>query len=367
LSNDHYVPQFYFRNFSPNRTADRPERRSIRLINLVRRVFVPIASIKGQCKKAGFHDYGLGVEAALGQLEGLAASAVRGLIDADAPPEPWSRDHQVLARFTVTQRSRTLSAAEDADKMADRLFKVAYEEQAKRNGIDLSNYELRSRYPVAIPLSVAAQHVSIAMNLALHVFVNETSEEFITSDNPVIAHNQYCEGIDHRGVLGWDCSGIQIFFPVSPRHLFLLYDATVYALDTKHGRRTSRIVDVGEIRTINAFQIVTARENIYFRDAAMADPLLAQIERLASRRHRKRNVTVQSHPVADGDGTTELIHQFERMVPLKLSLGGVRIKRSMRRIPLDRRAAMFRTPERAAGHGPDSSPLRYTGRRSFSD
>jgi Protein of unknown function (DUF4238) len=373
VSNDHYVPQFYFRNFSPDRpdgNSDSPEGGSIRLINLVRRKFVPTASIKGQCKKAGFHDYKVGLEAALGQLEGLAASAIRGVIEADAPPEPQSPDHHALAVFTAIQRSRTFSAAENADKMADRMFKVAYEPEAKLEGIELSHYEIRSQYPVAIPLSVAAQCAPIAMQLGLHVFVNETSEEFVTSDNPVVAHNQYCEGIDHRGVLGWDCVGIQILFPVSPHHLVLLYDIKVYAAGAKHDRGVSRIADVAEIRNLNAFQIVTARENIYFRNDAMVGLLLAQIERLDSRRRRKRHITVQTRPVANGDGTSELIHQFERMLPLKFCVGSVRIKRSMRRFSVDQRAGMVRAPEQSTSNRPaagTSSTLRYAARRSFSD
>jgi hypothetical protein len=254
--------------------------------------------------------------------------------------------------------------------MIDRIFKVAYDPVAKRKGVDLSHYALRSQYPVAIPLHVAIQCAPIAMQLGLHLFVNETPEEFITSDNPVIAHNQYCEGITYQGVLGWDCAGIQIFLPISPRYLLLLYDTKIYALDTKHGRRTSSIVDVAEIRTMNAFQIVTARENIYFHDAGMAALLLDQLRRLASRRRRKRNITVQSHPIAADDGTSELVHQFECMVPLKLSLSSIRIKRSMRRISLDRRATMVRSsgqsprPKPDIGAGPS---LRYAARRSFSD
>jgi len=374
VSNDHYVPQFYFRNFSPDRPdgkSDGPEGGSIRLINLVRRKFVPTASIKGQCKKAGFHDYKLGLEAALGQLEGLAASAIRGVIEADAPPAPQSPGHHALAGFTAIQRSRTLSAAENADKMADRMFKVAYEPEAKLEGIEVSRFEIRSQYPVAIPLKVAAAHcVPIAMQLGLHVFVNETSEEFVTSDNPVVAHNQYCEGIDYQGVLGWNCAGIQILFPVSPQHLVLLYDTKIYAAGAKHDRGASRIVDVAEIKNLNAFQIVIARENIYFRNDAMVGPLLAQIERLDSRRRHKRHMTVQTRPVANGDGTSELIHQFERMLLPKFFVGSVRIKRSMRRISLDRRAAMVRAPEPSAGSRPTAGAaptLQYAARRSFSD
>jgi hypothetical protein len=371
VSNDHYVPQFYFRNFSPDLpdgTSDRSEGGNIRLINLGRRKFVPTASIKGQCKKAGFHDYKPGLEAALGQLEGMAASAIRGVMEANAPPELRSPDHETLSTFIAIQRSRTISAAEDADKMADRMFKIAYEKEAKLKGIGLSDYEIRSKYPVAMPLSAAAECAHIAMQLGVHLFVNETSEEFITSDNPVIAHNQYCEGIEYRGVLGWNCAGIQIFFPISPRHLIFLYDTRIYAVGMKHERSASRIRDISEIRTLNSFQIVVARENIYFRNDSMVGSLLAQTERLASKRRRKRHITVQTKPVAKGDGTSELIHQFERMPPLRFSVGGVRVKRSMKRIPMDQRAGMVRTPESSIGRGAGAGPSwRYVARRSFSD
>ncbi len=181
--NHHYVPQFYFRNFSPGG----PEGGDVRLINLARRKYIATTSIKGQCYRVGFHDYKPGLESALGKLEALAAPAIRGIISSGVPPEPRSQDHQALAAFTAIQRSRTHTAAVTSDKMADRMFKIAYEDEAKRRGIDVSNYEIKSPFPVALPLGVAAKCSPLAMRLGVHVFVNETSEEFITSDNPVVA------------------------------------------------------------------------------------------------------------------------------------------------------------------------------------
>jgi len=346
------------------------EQRSIRLINIARRKFVPHASIRGECKKAGFHDYKIGLEAALSQLETLAASAIRNVIDSGVPPSPRSRDHEVLAVFIAIQRSRTLRAAEVADKMADRMLKVAYETALRLDGIELSNFEIRSDYPVAIPLKVAAQYAPIAMQLGMHVFVNETQEDFITCDNPVAAHNQYCEGIDHVGVLGWNCSGIQIFLPISPHHLILLYDTEVYAVGDKYGVRASGITSIKDIRTLNQLQILSARENIYFGNCAMAGSLLDQVQQLAPRLRRKRQITVQSKPVPNGEGTSELIHQFERLLPTKLSLTSIRIKRNARRVAVDRRASLVRAAVRSNTQyfaAPGSSPQVYRAGRFYSD
>lgn len=37
----------------------------------------------------------------------------------------------------------------------------------------------------------------------MHLILNNSGIEFITSDDPVIVHNQYAEGVKYRGVIGW--------------------------------------------------------------------------------------------------------------------------------------------------------------------
>lgn len=354
------------RNFS----SDGLGRGSISLINLAKGRLVKGASIKGQCKKAGFHDYKAGVEAALGRLEGLASTAIKNIIETNTLPSVRSADHEALAVFSIIQRSRTLSAAEQADKMADRMFKVAYEKNMLGEGIDPSHFEIRSEYPVAIPLSVAAQCAPIALSLGMHLFVNDADEEFIASDNPIIAHNQYCEGISYQGVLGWGCSGIQILLPISPYHLLLFYDGEVYGSGARGNCNSSKISNISEVREFNAFQILGARENIYFSNAAMADPLFVQINRLKNQRQFKRHITVQTNPIASGSGTSEVVHQFERMIPLKFRQSALKIKRNLRRVPLRERASMVRTSflQDGGGEGRSTgSSVRYTARRSFAD
>jgi hypothetical protein len=103
---------------------------------LAPRRYVASASIKGQCKRIGFHDYNPELEGALGTLQGAVATVIRNIITTDSPPV-WLRDeHQVLAVIAI-QRSRTVAAAENSERMLDNLLKVAYEEQAKTDGIDI--------------------------------------------------------------------------------------------------------------------------------------------------------------------------------------------------------------------------------------
>ena len=74
--------------------------------------------------------------------------------------------------------------------------------------IDPDSVKLTNVYSVPAPLSVAREILPVAADLQAHLFVNTTAREFITSDDPVILHNQYCEGIAYQGVKGWNCARI---------------------------------------------------------------------------------------------------------------------------------------------------------------
>lgn len=373
VSNDHYVSQFYLRNFSPGSLIandDEVDDRNIRLINLASRRFIPSASIKGQCKKAGFHNFSPGLETALGVLEGNAASAIRNVIQENRVPARDTFDHEALVVYAVFQRSRTEKVGEQADKASDRMFKLAYQSDPRLDGIDLSKYEFKSEYPIELPLGIASDMVPFGMQLGLHVFINETDEEFISSDNPAVSHNQFCEGIEYRGVIGWNCAGIQILLPLSPRHILLLYDSQVYALGGRRGRGTTRIVDVDDVKNLNAFQIVSARENVYFSGESMAKKLLLQVEQLNTVRQCKRIITVETESVSNEEGERSLLHQFERMAPLKFRVYGFRVKRNMKRIPLYQRGSMYRNPPPLSSDpGPNVLPgtVRYPISRIISD
>jgi hypothetical protein len=359
---DHYVPQFYMRNFSR-------DEKSIGMFNIDSRKFVKQASIRGQCFKKGFHDYHPGLEKAFGIVEGAASKIIRRMISDDIVPEIASDDHAFLLFFIATQRARTLKSGNSHNASTDRMFKTIYEETIKAEGIDVSQYTVGYDNSIAIPLSAAADKFHVMGDLRIHLFLNKTNEEFITSDNPVVVHNQFCEGITWQGVLGWACSGIQILLPLSPRHLLFLYDSGVYNVTSNKKPNTKVITSLAEVKCFNSFQIINADKNVYFLSESMKDVVTWQVTHLADKRKVKRLILVQTERVQSGEELSELIHFYEKLLPYNMRLSSVRIKNPYREIPLRRRANMYRHREGFDEFADDHPPRAqcYAVRRSFAD
>jgi hypothetical protein len=239
----------------------------------------------------------------------------------------------VLTRFVVLQRFRTQSAADDLAQFSERLLATVY------NGEIPEAAKAAFRVPalkIAIPVAIDA--VPIATKLAMHVFTNTTTEEFITSDHPAVAHNTYCEGNNSRGVLGWACRGLQIFLPLSPKHLLMMFDGQVYGVGTNHSRDASAISHSLDAQALNSLQILAADKNVYFQSQEMAEQVREHVRRLQPLRAQKRLITVTAERKAPQPDTSEIIHQFERLLPVNLALRSVRIRRNMSRTPKTFRA-----------------------------
>jgi len=220
----HFVPQFYLRLFSA-------DGRRVHLYNFSRDRLILGASIKGQCARYNFHDFAPGLEEAFAKLEGEVNEIILKILETRVLPPPNSEERETLGTYIVFQKLRTGRAASEVDATTDFIGKQLLKESPELDGADLDQFEIRDAYPIAIPLKVAAEVSWIVSDLRMHLFFNNTPREFITSDDPVIAHNQYCEGITHLGVTGLNNRGLQLFWPISPKHLVMLFDAVVYKVD----------------------------------------------------------------------------------------------------------------------------------------
>ena len=59
---------------------------------------------------------------------------------------------------------------------------------------------------------------------------------------PLMVAVLYCEGVTYQGVNGWNCAGIQVFWPISPKTLIVLYDRDTYVVpESSPGARASRL------------------------------------------------------------------------------------------------------------------------------
>lgn len=355
---NHFVPKFYLKYFSK-------DGKQINLFNFSRAKTIRGVSIKHQCSRHNFYDFAPKLEEAFSKLEADAASAVARIKSASALPGAGSPDWISLIGFIVFQKMRTLRAGDTSDAGTDYFSKLMLEGRPELAGLDLNGVEFRHIYPVALPLSIAGEMIPVIADLQMHLFVNATRRELITSDDPVVAHNQYCEGISYRGVLGFACRGLQLFWPLSPQHLLLLYDRDVYKVGrSDHGIYVTNVRSEREIAQLNALQILNAHENVYFMEGGEHGNVEAHCVDMSRRRPKARMVFVETESIPDNatGGESALVHQYEPLLPWRLTVSSIRVRKVAEAVPLHSRGSMYRSsrgPGPVAG-GSDIPSGRYS-------
>lgn len=334
---NHFVPQFYLRSFSA-------DRKRINLFNFSRRRMITGASIKHQCSRRNFYEFAPKLEHAFADLEGEVTHTIRRIKITGEIPDEQSDDWATLLGFIVFQKLRTTNARKSSDTMAHYFSDLLSENTPTSNQSDPTGIKKEIPSSVAIPLSMAEELLPIASDLKGNLFVNNTNREFITSDDPVVLYNQYCEGITYLGVTGWNCRGLQIFWPISPSKLIFLYDHSIYKVGRSHrGSTVTEIADERDIVQLNSLQILNAHHNIYFAGINGLNIVEAECKALSNRRPKTRSRFVESEAVESKPGETDgIIHCYEPLLPAKLSVSRITVRRNRRRIPLHTRAQMYR-------------------------
>ena len=272
-TNQHFVPQFYFRHFSSDgRTIGTLLTRDGRTIRR--------APIKGQCARKNFYG-SKGLESVFSQLEGHHCTGIRAALDVANNASSPSFSTEELFQFfqaVMFQRGRT---ALEIDKSAPaigecklEMFKhhLQHSDDIENRDeiihhIDAGNVTVTERpeATVARSVSVALDHTLGITDLHLCLIRNRTDYPFIFSDAPVVFYNSYCRHVRNRGVLGVQCPGLQIFFPLDPWTLALLVDAEKYD-GPFHKYLQFDLYSRADVSQINALQLHHSLNAIYFGD-----------------------------------------------------------------------------------------------------
>ena len=109
--------------------------------------------------------------------------------------------------------------------------------------VDLEAMRFGYTDPVLASLQSLPAMLDAISDLHGHLLVS-TTNDFITSDNPAFKYNQYCEEVQHMGITGALCSGLQIFLPLTPQLHLLLYDPATYKVrrSERYSRRSTATV-----------------------------------------------------------------------------------------------------------------------------
>jgi hypothetical protein len=336
-NNHHFVPQSYLRNFSIERDA-------ICLINIKRAHAVPTARIAGQCSRWKFHGETDELEDALGDLEQAVAPIMRSIISGGPFPASGTDAHLYLLFFLATQRLRTHDAAERMAHQASLFVTYVAKETGRREGIDIGNARIIFNDEVAFALSAARDFYPMLNDLDSRILRISCNARFITSDNPVIFYNQWCEGINYTGVIGAASSGLQIFYPLAPNCMIMLFDPNVYDVI---GQKSGEILltNPSDINHLNRLQCVFAQENLLFSYWDDREHILASLKKCTHLRNLQEvTLNVAKELINDPESLTEseLLHGFIPMPDTHLKIKFSRVHRQARQVPLSERSGKYR-------------------------
>ena len=321
--NQHYVPQFYQRNFSS-------DGKTIGTYLLDQKKYIPSAAIKHQSSADYFYSPNMKIEEALGALEKLASVAINKVIDNPKVKLPQN-DAVALYVFTMLQIGRTPAFVkkmeENANKMGMMMLRKYIEAMRKTDRAEevedltddvLDAVSLKLNQPGKFAVSTIASMMDTCMDLVPNakILINQTKTSFITSDNPACLYDQHFERIGNVDYALGSC-GLQMYLPITPSLAILYYDSDCYKL----GDRKKHYVELTQgqdVHQLNRLVACTADEVLYCENGKSN---LSDLENY-SNAHDKFHLdeTVQTFETAKTE-TSEIIgaHEVSMFCKLKLS------------------------------------------------
>ncbi|MDP2899244.1 MAG: DUF4238 domain-containing protein [bacterium] len=363
------MPQYHLRLFAGGK-------RYIHLASRDGSRFVSFASVRGQCARRKFYG-NQRVEDWLGRLESRHAAVYRAVVDI-----AWGvrtsalseEEHRSLREAILIQRSRTPRKARVVASSIDQMTLYAYceylkalpatrERQATITAIERGDVSVKDTQFISLMLSIqtASRAAAAIADLSLLVLRDHTTIPFVMGDTPCVFSNHYMRAIRDSGVLGFVTPGLMAVLPINSRTQVLLYDGAVYTPDYS----TAGCIDifrVADVSLLNALQILSAEENVYFSDLGAQTYLREMFS--AHRRslqdqgggfavHKPGGVLIDGVP-----SRGEVLHVFEPQLPITLDLSFI----STASLPPSGTANRARNPElarwveqalaTASGHSP---------------
>ncbi len=256
--NQHYVPKFLLRNFSND-----PNRKLINIFNADTGYSKDDIPLKGQAQEDYFYGSDKIIEEALQPLEHSAAITINNIVCHNSLPKKDTSEYIDLFLFSFLLSYRTKHSVEVVEQIADKTFQELLKKDESLKHLRDQNLRLGVRNPAAHAISSAAKVIMGAYDLGLKLAVVQTKEGLVLSDNPSNRYNQYLEKKRHPGGHTGICSkGLQLFLPISPKHILIYYDKWAYKIGNRHDQ-IIEIVSEEDVEQLNYLQMVNCTEMIY--------------------------------------------------------------------------------------------------------
>lgn len=328
--NQHFVPKYLFRLYSGGREF-------IHLVSKRASTVALNAPIRHQCARNKYYG-SREIESILEEFDRFHSSAIRSIVakaEAEASPNITPEERRLLDEALSLQHNRTPRRSDNTEQSEHLLhlyslqqfalslgpaFGGKYILDSMRNGtVEVSRAPLRIRLG---KLRTAVDSAPLLGDLRLAILENETSHPFVLGDSPCIFCNRYLYDIRLFPTLKYDVPGVIVLMPVGRRRQCMLYDADVYSLGSEDTRIVLR--HEADVLQLNALQIHSAKECVYFADSAYATTLVRHIDDLRPAfiedlarlvTYPPRSAIIEGQPCR---GHT--VCMFEAQLPIRLEL-----------------------------------------------
>lgn len=254
----HFVPQFYLRRFSQ-------DGKSINVFNIKSKRSILKAPIKGQCYRDNFYGKDRVVEKALSQLEAEMSRVLKSVQSQGALPKRPLHDLNTFFSYVLFQHSRTEQFIGAYESQIEGVVKRLVNPTMEAKGYspeELAKVRVGLKEGPRFMLKQTAKLLPLFFDLNCKLVRITSAQEFVTSDSPVVFYNQLLS-FQKTGGAGIASKGLQVFFPLDPKHLAILYDKDVYRVGPPH----SHLIEISnndDVRELNRLQFVHALHNVYF-------------------------------------------------------------------------------------------------------
>lgn len=305
--NQHYIPQFYLRNFSVN------HENRINVFSLKTNEFNKMTPIKKQASGEYYYGEDGVIEGILQALESKQARLIKRIFEGQLPKRKSVGERDLYELFATTHIRNPVIVEYFGNMSREAgysdVYKVLGEGSLEKHAKEMGFKHLNTI-------------TNYLVDLDYKVLVNNTENSFITSDLPVVRYNKYLELYSNtNNTIAYSISGFKMFLPLSANMCLLLFDSKTY----KIGNKKDRFVTVNcgkEVDQINLLQVLSCESKIYFNEKVTE----AYIKKLVATSRKKRYADLSKSSVRKGEFLVT-----ERCVNIKMNIPFIKIHSNAKR------------------------------------
>ncbi len=317
----HYVPQFYLKNFTTDRTV-------FSILNVQSGMLVERVPCNRQCYASYFYQ-DQEIEDALGKLEATAAPIIMKALN-QRVSQFTVVEEMTLKVFTIYQFFRTAGQCEHLIKLYGGLAAhfSKYYTTGEMPSSEIEDFIRKSKGKL-LPqesLQIANKIVKLIDDLSLSVVTFSFKHSLISSDNPVIIFNNY-----YKQNVGFAMAGLIIAMPISTNKILVTYDSKMYNKDDSYGvRHESKYLDS---LTLNNLQLYNANEIVYGADINIMNKMRLKLTAARKARRQKDSSIIS----ALGPNGNEMVISQGPWPLISTDLSFLRLKPEAKTIPINGR------------------------------